>query len=280
MPTGDDEDDTPEEPTGGPSFDFAVEVPGNLVIRGNDIRPADATIALGNLNMTVGGSFVIRKPSGGEAVVTGTMNTIRGTYTFQGRRFDVLRDGTIAFRGDTPTDPALDIQAERVITGIVARLDINGSMRRPTIALSSRPPLDQADILSLVIFNEPVNQLGEGERVTLGDHAASLAGGLVVAPVSQTLERALDVDIFEIETRFDEGGGPALTVGEQVGERLFVRFRRAFGAQEATEFELEYQLSEFLRLQGSLAEGHGAVNRSLTRRVERAGIDFVLFMSF
>jgi autotransporter translocation and assembly factor TamB len=280
-PAGEAEESQAEsEPAGGPSYDFVVEVPGNLVIRGSDIRPADATIGLGDLNITVGGSFVIRKQSGADAVVAGTVTTVRGTYEFQGRRFEVLRDGTIAFRGDTPIDPALDIQAERVITGIVARIDIHGTMRRPTLALSSRPPLDEADILSLVIFNEPVNQLGEGERISLGDHAASLAGGLVAAPLSQTLERALDVDLFEIETTSDVGGGPAFTVGEQVGERLFVRLRRAFGAQEATEFELEYQLSEFLRLQGSFAEGQGTANRSFTRRVERSGIDLVLFLSF
>jgi translocation and assembly module TamB len=278
-PTTIDEGVEPE-PVGGPSYDLTIEIPDNLIVRGNDIRPADAALALGDLNITVGGSFTLRKEGAQDALMVGIMRTIRGTYSFQGREFVVLRDGTVAFRGSKPIDPALDIRAERVISGIVAHVDIDGSMRKPAVALSSRPPLDEADILSLIIFNQPMDQLGEGQRASLGDRAAGLASGLIVSPISESLERAFDVSLFEIEAISDEGGGPALTVGEQINERLFMRFRQAFGAWDATEFELEYQFSDFLRLQGSLADGHGRASRSVMRRVERGGIDFIVFLSF
>ena len=124
------------------------------------------------------------------------------------------------------------------------------------------------------------NRLGEGQRADLGERAVGLASGFVVSPVSDSLENALDVDLFEIQTSTDDGGGPAVTIGEQVGERLFVRLRQIFGTQDATEFRLEYQLADFLRLQGSFAEGSPSANRSLTRRVERGGIDLVLFFSY
>jgi translocation and assembly module TamB len=177
-------------------------------------------------------------------------------------------------------DPALDVQAERVISGIVAHVNVQGTMRMPEVLLSSQPPLDEADILSLIIFNQPVNRLGEGQRTELGERAVGLASGFVVSPISDTLEHALDIDLFEIETVAEEGGGPSVTVGEQVGEQLFVKFRQTFGAQDASEFQLEYQLADFLRLQGSFAEGRGGANRSLTRRVERGGIDLIVFFSY
>ena len=78
----------------------------------------------------------------------------------------------------------------------------------------------------------------------------------------------------------DEGEGPTVTVGQQVGERLFLKFRQLFGARDSSEFQLEYQLTDFLRLQGSFAEGQSSANRYLTRRVERAGIDLVVYFSY
>jgi translocation and assembly module TamB len=192
----------------------------------------------------------------------------------------VLRDGMITFRGDTPVDPALNVAAERTISGIVARVNVGGTMREPTVTLSSQPPLDQTDILSLIVFNQPANRLGQGEATNLGERAAQIAGGFVASPLSSSLGRALNVDIFELDPTGDEGEGPTVTVGQQVGERLFLKFRQLFGARDSSEFQLEYQLSDFLRLQGSFAEGQSSANRYLTRRVERAGIDLVVFFSY
>ena len=153
-------------------------------------------------------------------------------------------------------------------------------MREPQVALSSQPPLDQADILSLIVFNQPANQLGQGQAINLGERAAQLAGGFVVTPLADTLGRALNVDVFEVDPSGDEGEGPTVTVGQQVGERLFLKFRQIFGARDVSEFQLEYQLADFLRLEGSFAEGQTSANRSLTRRVERGGIDLVVYFSY
>jgi autotransporter translocation and assembly factor TamB len=263
----------------GPTVDLTVQVPGNLILRGRDIRPADSTVALGDVNVTVGGDFSITQNPGGAPVLFGTVTAVRGTYGFQGRRFELLRDGTIAFRGERPVDPALNLEAERTVSGIVAHVNINGTMRSPALTLSSQPPLEEADILSLILFNQPVNRLASSQRDALGERAVSLASGFIASPISDTLEHALDIDLFELETVTDSGS-PAITLGEQIGDRLFVKFRQIFGAQDASEVQLEYQLNDILRLQTSFSEGAGRANRTLTRRVERGGIDLVVFFSY
>jgi hypothetical protein len=88
------------------------------------------------------------------------------------------------------------------------------------------------------------------------------------------------VDLFEVEGPTDAGNSASVTVGEQVGERLFVKFRQQFGAEDISEFILEYQLAEYLRLQTSIAERSGAIRGSLTRRVERGGLDLIFFFSY
>ena len=261
-------------------MDVRVTVPDDLVIKASDLRAPGAPVSLGAINLTLGGDLRATKEAGRQIMLVGAVNTVRGTYDFQGRRFQVLRDGSITFRGDTPPDPALNVTAERVISGIVAHVTIGGTVREPSVTLSSQPPLDQTDILSLIVFNQPANRLGQGQATDLGERAAQLAGGFVVTPLADTLGRALNVDIFEVDPSGDDGAGPTVTVGQQVGERLFLKFRQIFGARDVSEFQLEYQLTNILRLQGSFAEGQTSANRSLTRRVERGGIDLMVYFSY
>ena len=255
-------------------------VPDNLVLRGRDIRTAGSSVSLGDMNITAGGDFTFRREPGQDAVLVGAVNTVRGTYDFQGRRFEVLRDGQIIFRGNQPVDPALNVTAEREISGIVAHVNVTGTARNPKVILSSQPPLEESDIFSLIVFNQPVNRLGQGEVTDLAERAAGMASGFVVTPLAVSLERALDLDLVELDAVGDERSGPSVAIGRQVGEKLFAKFRQSFGTQDVSEFELEYQISDFLRLEGSVAQGRNAANRSLTRRVETAGIDLVVFFSY
>jgi len=269
--------DEPALPLG---LNLSIQVPDNLILRGRDLRTNASALGLGDVNLTAGGDFTLVREGTSAPVLLGTISTVRGTYDFQGRKFQVLRDGTITFRGETPVDPALNVTAEREISGIVAHVTVGGTMREPQLTLSSQPPLDQSDILSLIVFNQPANRLGAGQASNLGERAAQIAGGFVVTPIASSVGRALNLDVLEVDPSGDENAGPTVTVGQQVGEKLFVRFKQLFGSQPVSEFQLEYQLTNILRLQGSFAEGQTSANRSLTRRVERGGIDLVVYFSY
>jgi translocation and assembly module TamB len=265
------------------ALDVRLTIANNMVLRGTDLRGrTGAPIGLGDMNVTVGGDVRISKAAGSDDLrLLGTVNTVRGTYDFQGRRFEIQRDGRIQFQGLPVIDPAIDVTATRLIAGVEARVRVRGTLRKPELLLSSNPPLDEADVLSLIVFNQPINQLGEGQRVSLAERAGSLAAGFVATPLAEQIGRALDLDVFEIQTGGGEGAiGPRVTVGQQVNDRIFVRFSQQFGAYDVSEFALEYQIADFLRLQTSIAEGGGRLNRSLTRRVERGGVDLIFFFSY
>ena len=125
----------------------------------------------------------------------------------------------------------------------------------------------------------PINQLGERQQVSLAEYAGALAGGYLVSGLTRSIAEALELEEFEIQAE-GERLGPTLTIGEQVGERLFVRIRQGFGAEEATEFILEYQIAGFLRLQGAVAETTGGTQRITFRRIERGGLDLIFFFSY
>jgi translocation and assembly module TamB len=261
-------------------MDLRLRVPSNLVLRGDDLQPENVAIAVGDINLTVGGEVQLRKAPGDELRLLGEVNTVRGAYAFQGRRFEVLRDGRIRFDGGETIDPTIDIRARRIISGVETFVRVNGTMRDPELSFSSTPPLDQADILSLIVFNQPVNELGEGQQVNLAERAGALASGYLTASLARSIGSALELDEFDIQAMGDQGSGPSLTIGEQVGEKLFVRVRQAFGEAQATEFILEYQLADYLRLQATAAEISGGNQRVRFRRVERGGIDLIFFFSY
>ena len=275
----------PPEKTAGTFADAAlniqVRIPDNLILRGDDIE--FGRMSIGDLNATLGGDFRIAKTAGQPVVLLGNVNTVRGTYSYQGRQFEIARDGQIIFRGNGEINPSLDITAQRTIQGVEARVRIQGTARRPTLSLSSDPPLDEGDILALIIFNQPVNQLGRGQQNSLAERAGGIAAGFVVSPLAEALGSSLDLDQFEVQTTDPNGRvNPAVVIGQQVTQDMFLRFRQQFGNQAVSQFLLEYRIADFLRLQGNVAEGDGLTtgNRSLTQRIERYGMDLVFYFSF
>jgi translocation and assembly module TamB len=249
------------------------------------LRPGGPTgAALGDMNITVGGQMDVRKAPGDQVRLFGTVQTVRGTYEFQGRRFDLERGGRVRFVGDTEINPFLDISATRLIpnTGVEARIRVTGTLLNPELALSSNPPLEESDILSLIVFNRAVNELGTSERSSLAATAGGIATGFIAAPLGESIGRALDLDLFEITTTTESGElGAGVTLGQQIGDKAFLKLRQEFGERSVTEFMLEYQLARFLRLQVSAApQASGSANRINQRRIERGGLDLIFFFSY
>jgi len=264
------------QPTIGPyansALQLAVTLPDNVVVRGRGLRTGETPIGMGDVNLTLGGTLTVSKDPGGEPEVRGRVNVVRGTYDFQGRRFTMVRGSGVQFRGAL-SNPTLDIRAEREISSVVAQVRVTGPLREPAVTLTSSPPLDEGDILSLIVFNQPMNELGTNERVSLAARAGALAASAIATPIADSVARALDLDIFEIRPSSDISTGGSITIGRQLNDNLFVGFQQQFGTEEASQLSFEYRLTEFLRLVTSFAQG---ADRSATMaRAEAAGIDLL-----
>ena len=255
-------------------IDVHLIIPDDFVLRGRDIRTGASSMSLGSANLTIGGDLQIKKSPGEQPRILGPVSVVRGFYDFQGRRFDVRRDSQLQFAGEWPVDPRLNVTAERVISGVTAIVHLQGTARSPELTLSSNPPLDQADILSLIVFNQPANELGASERVSLGQRAGVLAAGYLAGPLAESVAQALDVDLFEIRAAGSEGGGgPEIALGQQINDRLYVSFRQEFGSADASQVSFEYRFSEMLRLVTTVAQGAQRTHR--TQRVEASALDLI-----
>jgi len=261
------------------ALDIALHSPATLRLIGDNVQVSPGTpIGLGDINLRVTGDLFFYKDPAQPLYVTGSFDSISGTYAFQGRRFDIDPASSINFRGDL--NPDVYVTVTRVIQGVETRVSIFGPMRQPELRLTSSPPLDQSDILSLIIFNTSTNQLTAPQQQQLLVRAGTLAAGFIATQVVAAIESEIGLDILELEPGGDFGGGPKLTVGEEIAPGLVARFTRQFGQEPYDEASIEYVISRIFRIRATYSDAQTLSIHSPFRRVERAGIDLLVFFSF
>ena len=226
----------------------------------------------------MGGTFDVTKRPGAAVDVQGNLDVVQGSYSFQGRRFEIERGSDIRFPGGgSLTDPILNVNATREISGITAEVRLRGRAKSPELTLTSRPPLDESDILSLIVFNQPVSSLGSAQQENLGERAAAMAASAIASPLADSIGRALNLDVFEIQVPTNGGTG-SVVVGSQLGSRVLVGLRQEFGHSEASLVTLEYRVNQWLRFVTSVATG--TLQAHATRRNDRGGVDLIFVIRY
>jgi autotransporter translocation and assembly factor TamB len=259
---------------------IVLRIPGTLRMIGDEVQVTAGTpIGLGDISLRVFGELYLYKDPADQLYVTGSLDSLTGTYTFQGRRFDIDPSSSINFQGDL--NPELYVTVQRLISAVEARVAIVGPLREPELRLSSNPPLEPSDILSLIVFGIPANLLTDLQQRDLAIRAGTLAAGFLAAPIVSALERTLGLEILEIEAPDNPASdGPRVTIGDELFPGLVARFSRQFGREEYDEATIEYSLSRILRIRATFSDAASMNARSPFRRTERAGVDLILFFSF
>ena len=79
----------------------------------------NTTIGLGSFNIRAASEIIIDKQPGQPVSVTGSLDSLSGTFAFEGRRFELYSSSSVDFRGDF-RDPELFIAVYRVVSGVEA----------------------------------------------------------------------------------------------------------------------------------------------------------------
>jgi autotransporter translocation and assembly factor TamB len=152
-------------------------------------------------------------------------------------------------------------------------------LKEPELRLASTPPLDESDILSLILFNTSTNQLSTAQQQELVVRAGTLAASFIAMPILTTIEREIGLDTLEIEPG-ELGVEPKVTIGQEIAPGLVARFSRQFGNEGYDELAIEYYISRILRLRATFSDAQALTPFTWFRRVERAGVDLLFFFSF
>ena len=129
------------------------------------------------------------------------------------------------------------------------------------------------------MFNQPINQVSEGQQISLAQRAAGIAAGAVAGELAKSIGDALNLSDFEIQMAPESGATAQVTLGQQISQGLYVKVQQSVGDVNTTNFILEYELTKWLRLQTNLLQG-SSTQQSLFQRAQGSGFDLLFFFSY
>ncbi|HMB71914.1 MAG TPA: translocation/assembly module TamB domain-containing protein, partial [bacterium] len=211
-----------------------VNIPGSCWIRG---RGLDVELA-GDLSLVI---------SRGQPRVDGQLRAVRGTFSFLGSTFQVER-GVATFYGNEAIDPELDLQLFRRKGDVKAIVRVTGRSTEPAIQLSSEPPMEEADVVSYLLFGRASDDL-DREQTGLLQSQASAALQLYAMPgLQRELGTRLGLDVVQVRQRDDESEQMSVVVGKYLSPRALLKYDQGLDRSDDFTIDLEYWLTKHLRV--------------------------------
>ena len=247
------------EPSGGRSATAAGEVTGTGTLFERlaiDLRvktPRDTWVQLEDGSIEFRGDIQVSKVAYESISLVGTLESVRGWYSFHGRKFSLER-GYIYFTGQTPVDPSLDIVMRHTVQEYRVDIVLGGTANSPELTLRSEPTLEQADVLALLMFGKTTNALTSGEKSSLQSQALQTAAGYIANDLRQSLAKSLGIDNLELDVG-ETLNKSRIGAGTYVRENVFVSTSQQLGEVNNQEFAIEYSLSENWQIKASTTTG-------------------------
>lgn len=209
----------------------------------------------GSIDLT--GDIRIRKQPGEQPIVSGALQSVRGWYTFQGRKFELERGEVVFTGGGQSIEPRLDIVARYKTADHLVYLVIGGTTKEPTLNLRSEPPLEQADIFSVLVFGKPAGELNQSQQNLLQAQAIQATASFVAGGLRQSVARKLGVDSLDFAVGTGDNPGK-VGVGKYVRENVYVSAAQQLGGEKQQEYSVEYQITPQWQLKGSTESGRNS----------------------
>ena len=128
---------------------------------------------------------------------------------------------------------------------------VAGASSKPNLELSSEPPLDQADVLAVLLFGKPSEKLTGGQAAGLQQQTIALASGYAIGELSSSVRDALGLDTLEVQIPGGPGGEGGVRVGRYVTRDVFVSLAQEFGQSIAEVVSVEYFITPKISVRGS-----------------------------
>jgi autotransporter translocation and assembly factor TamB len=186
-------------------------------------------------------------------IITGRATIESGTVTYRRRTFAVKK-GEIDFSNPYKIEPMFDIEGEVQVRKWTILLAISGPPDKLSFTLTSDPPEEDGDILSLLVSGKTTHELIEAEGGTTKSTTRMLAG-ILATTLEDDIKKATGLDILEVETQAQEeeqGSDPVkVTIGKELSRRMTLKY-----AMESKDGELSQRaIAEYKLLEGILLSG-------------------------
>lgn len=203
----------------------------------------------------------------GNPIFRGNINIVEGAIHALGFDFEDAR-GFISFDYKQKTiNPYIEMIATQEIQEYEIQALINGRMDNLKFSLESTPPLNQKEILSLIIYGSTPDQLSTQKRNLFSRTAIA---SQVIGAVQRPLSKATGLDIIKLkpnEDPFNENFSK-LSIGKQITDRFTIAFTTELDLDTANRgITLEYLVLDNLLLK-STTDGSSKYRFDVTWRFE------------
>ncbi|HEX3602906.1 MAG TPA: translocation/assembly module TamB domain-containing protein [Steroidobacteraceae bacterium] len=234
-------------------LDVAVHAPQDIQVEG---RGLDARMR-GDLH--VKGTTDAPLASGGFELERGTFSLATGRLNFT--------EGHVSFNGaglQSKIDPTLDFTAQTTIADTTATLHITGLADAPLFDFSSTPAKPQDEIMALLLFGAPTQQLTPLQLAQVGAALASMSGvggngslnPLVKIQKSLGLDR-LSIGAGTTNAQTGQDSGASIEAGRYVSKRVYIEAKQSTAG--TSQLEADVELTKHLKLQTRLGNGTASV---------------------
>jgi outer membrane protein assembly complex protein YaeT len=221
-------------------LDVDIVAPGNVWLR-NDVAAVEAE---GQIHL--GGELA--RPE-----VTGHFNLIPGgvvTYRDVDYRIDY---GTVNLTDPKRVNPYLDFRGRTRVAEYDIALRIEGTLDKFDYELTSTPPLDSQDIISVLVTGKTLGTLSDSASAAAlpTDMAAYYFAGLLSSTFGKQIQSSLGIDQLAITPQLLKGESDPtarVTVGKQVSDSVKVAFSQDIGTAQKQTYSVSWDASRRIRL--------------------------------
>jgi translocation and assembly module TamB len=244
-----------------------VVVPEKPLIIGLNVSvqaPQEILVQGRGLDAEMGGDLQI-SGTADSPVVNGAFELQRGTFSLASGTLN-FSAGRVSFNGAglrNKIDPTLDFTAQATVTDTTAILHITGLADAPQFEFTSNPAKPQDEIMALLLFGAPTQQLTPLQLAQVGAALASFSGvggNSSLNPLVK-IQRSLGLD----RLNFGSGGttstgadtGASIAAGRYVSKRIYLEAKQS--TTGASQLEADVDLTKHLKLQTRLGNGTASV---------------------
>ena len=213
-----------------------------------------------NVARSVMSTDILLRGTVGQPVILGKVEAREGIVYFRNNEFKILK-AAVDFSNPHQLRPYFGIVAETRVRSYNIRLSLDGYVEQFNLALSSDPPLNESDILSLLTVGDIGRNLKGLEGGIGAGEATSFLTGKLQDVFEERVKTITGFDRVQIDpyvSRYTGTVTPRVTVAKRLmGDKLYVTYSTSVTSGEEQIWKLEYLLWKNTSLVGVRDERGG-----------------------
>ncbi len=156
----------------------------------------------------------------------GMLHNTEGSFVFAGKVL-TLEEGLIQFNGHLVRGTHINLTGSTSVHNALITAFLKGPILGPKLSFRSDPPYSQTEILSLILFNEPVQKLTPFQAVALTHSLATLGGTYLGPDIVDKVRKGIGVDQLTFGSSIEKGGDyTTIQVGKYITRNVLITLNR------------------------------------------------------